>query len=229
MNQPETFTGRRKRSTTRATVVLSDTIARMVITLGGLGTIAAVLLVGVFLLVVALPLFRPASIDLKQTIPFTLAEKKLLASGLDDSGSLAWFCNTDQISVIELQSGKELLSRSTKDCGLEQASAICCLPNKLHAAVGFQGGEIRTGRLGLETFFVPKSDIPKPAKKLQVGEAVTVGDAVYLQASNEITKRIELVTDLSEHVSTSLKNSIIRSGGLLLSNKNFSSGIITLY
>ncbi len=181
----------------------------MVITLGGLGTIAAVLLVGVFLLVVALPLFRPASIDLKQTIPFTLAEKKLLASGLDDSGSLAWFCNTDQISVIELQSGKELLSRSTKDCGLEQASAICCLPNKLHAAVGFQGGEIRTGRLGLETFFVPKSDIPKPAKKLQVGEAVTVGDAVYLQASNEITKRIELVTDLSEHVSTSLKNSII--------------------
>ena len=77
MNQPETFTGRRKKSTTRATVVLSDTIARMVITLGGLGTIAAVLLVGVFLLVVALPLFRPASIDLKQTIPFTLAEKKI--------------------------------------------------------------------------------------------------------------------------------------------------------
>ena len=53
MNQPATFTGRKKSTATRAAVLLSDKIAHFVITLGGLATIAAVLLVGVFLFVVA--------------------------------------------------------------------------------------------------------------------------------------------------------------------------------
>ena len=61
MNQPATYTGRKKHTTTHATVLLSDKIARLIITLGGLATIAAVLLVGVFLFVVAMPLFQSAS------------------------------------------------------------------------------------------------------------------------------------------------------------------------
>ena len=89
MNQPATYTGRKKQTTTHATVLLSDKIARLIITLGGLATIAAVLLVGVFLFVVAIPLFQSASTELKQSIPFQLQSDQLLASGLDESSSIA--------------------------------------------------------------------------------------------------------------------------------------------
>ena len=58
MNPDASFTGRARRRTTRPGVRFGDTLARAVITLGGIGTIAAVLLMGVFLLAVALPLFR---------------------------------------------------------------------------------------------------------------------------------------------------------------------------
>ena len=129
MNQPATFTGRKKRSATRATVLLSDTVARIVITLGGLATIAAVLLVGVFLFVVALPLFRSTTVQLKQSIPWQLASHSYLASGLDESGLVAWFCDADEMTAIELKTGNKLLSRSTKISGLQHASAICNLPN----------------------------------------------------------------------------------------------------
>lgn len=72
MNQLPTYTGRKKRNATRVTISLSDKLAQFVITLGGLATIAVVLLVGVFLLVVALPLFYPATTELEQSIPFNL-------------------------------------------------------------------------------------------------------------------------------------------------------------
>ena len=60
MHAQTSFTGRGRRQATRPWVRAGDTLARLLITLGGIGTIVAVLLVGVFLLAVALPLFRPA-------------------------------------------------------------------------------------------------------------------------------------------------------------------------
>ena len=59
--QPKSpFTGRPRRRTTRPWVKFGDQLARVLITFGGLSTIAAVLMVGIFLLAVALPLFRSA-------------------------------------------------------------------------------------------------------------------------------------------------------------------------
>ena len=60
MHAKGTFTGRSRRRRGHPWVRAGDAIARILITLGGIGTIAAVLLVGVFLFVVAAPLFRPA-------------------------------------------------------------------------------------------------------------------------------------------------------------------------
>ena len=60
MHAQRTFTGRVRRRRGHPWVRFSDALARTLIALGGIGTIAAVLLVGVFLVVVAAPLFRPA-------------------------------------------------------------------------------------------------------------------------------------------------------------------------
>ena len=209
MNQPATYTGRKKHTTTHATVLLSDKIARLIITLGGLATIAAVLLVGVFLFVVAMPLFQSASTELKQSIPFQLSSDQVLASGLDESGSIAWFCTTDEIAVIEINTGNKLFSRSTKSCGLQRVSSICHSQGNLRSAFGFKNGTICTGRLGLITSYVPLAQIPQGAKSLAVGDLTTIDDVIYLHSSKEITKKIELRTDLAEPISTSLNQPII--------------------
>ncbi len=209
MNQLATYTGRKKRNATHATILLSDKIAHFVITLGGLATIAVVLLVGVFLLVVALPLFYSATTDLEQSISFNLPSDQLLASGLDESGSLAWFCNTDEISVIEVKTGNRLLTRSTESCGLQQASSICHLRDTLQSAFGFEDGTIRTGRLGLTTSYVPRENIPPSAISLNIGELVVINNVIYLRSSNDVTKKIELLADLDEPVSASLTRPII--------------------
>jgi len=209
MNQLPTYTGRKKRNATRATISLSDKFAQFVITLGGLATIAVILLVGVFLLVVALPLFYSATTELEQSIPFNLQNDQLLASGLDDSGSLAWFCDADEISVVEVKTGNRLLARSTESCGLQQASSICHLRDTLQSAFGFEDGTICTGRLGLTSSYVPKEKIPLAAISLNVGELLTINNVIYLRSSNDVTKKIELLAELDEPVSRALTRPII--------------------
>jgi len=209
MNQPATFTGRKKSTATRAAVLLSDKLAHFVITLGGLATIAAVLLVGVFLFVVALPLFHSATTELKQSIAFNLPKNQLLASGLDESGSLLWFCNTDEIAVIEIKNGNKLLSRSTESCGLQQASCIYQPQSDLQSAFGFEDGTIRTGRIGLVTSYVPQAEIPRQAETLNIGDFITIDDVIYLRSSKDITKKIVLQADLDEPISAGLSRPII--------------------
>ena len=220
MNQPATFTGRKKRSATRATVLLSDTVARIVITLGGLATIAAVLLVGVFLFVVALPLFRSTTVQLKQSIPWQLASHSYLASGLDESGLVAWFCDADEMTAIELKTGKKLLSRSTKISGLQHASAICHLPNTLKSAVGFKNGTIRIGKLGLRTSYVPEAEIPLLARSLKISELTIVNNDIYLRSSNKTVQKIQLVSEFGDYVSTTLTRPITDID-LAITNRGF--------
>ena len=220
MNQPATFTGRKKRSATRATVLLSDTVARIVITLGGLATIAAVLLVGVFLFVVALPLFRSTTVQLKQSIPWQLASHSYLASGLDESGLVAWFCDADEMTAIELKTGNKLLSRSTKISGLQHASAICHLPNTLKSAVGFKNGTIRIGKLGLSTSYVPEAEIPLLARSLKINELTIVNNDIYLRSSNKTVQKIQLVSEFGDYVSTTLTRPITDID-LAITNRGF--------
>jgi phosphate transport system permease protein len=79
MQSQSTFTGRSRRRKTHPWVRGGDAVARAVITLGGIGTIVAVLAVAVFLLAVALPLFRPARL--------TLERAALIVDGTTDSAS----------------------------------------------------------------------------------------------------------------------------------------------
>ncbi len=220
MNQSATFTGRKKRSAPRATVLLSDRIARVVITFGGLATIAAVLLVGVFLFVVALPLFRSTTVQLEQSTAWKLTSHSLLASGLDESGLVAWFCDADEITAVELKTGNKILSRSTKISGLQQASAICHLPNTLKSAIGFKDGSIRIGKLGLSTSYVPEAEIPLLARSLKINELATINNAIYLRSSNKIVQKIQLVSELEDYASTVL-NRPITNIDLAITNSGF--------
>ena len=209
MNERPTFTGRRRPTQTRVGVLFGDQVARLLITFGGLGTIAAVLLVGVFLLTVAVPLFQSATFSFDQSWPIPPAARQSLAGGSDESGSLAWFCNAEQVDVIELKTGRLLLSQSAADCGLDGVTAVRALPTGNEAVAGFQDGTVCSGRLGLESTFAPTADLPTEARDLSAGETVSVDGQIFLRNANGSTTRIRLLAEFNAHVSRALDQPIV--------------------
>ena len=209
MTERPTFTGRKRPAQTRVGVLFGDQLARLLITLGGLGTIAAVLLVGVFLLAVAFPLFSAASIRFDQRFDLPAAAESTLASGSDESGSLVWFCNARRIDVIDLRSGRLLVSRSAAACGLEGVTAIRTLPIGLEAVAGFADGSLRSGRLGLKSTFAPAADLPPGVAALAAGEATASEGRIYLRNPNGTTTLVTLEAAFDGHVSTALDQPIV--------------------
>ena len=125
MQPKPSFTGRSRRRTTHPWVRASDTIARTVITLGGIGTIVAVLAVGVFLLAVAAPLFTSATAALDRIAP--LPDVSASFVGTDESGSVAWLLDGEgdghgRIAVVGLADGATLLERMPAETGLAGAT-----------------------------------------------------------------------------------------------------------
>ncbi|MCE2726196.1 MAG: ABC transporter permease subunit [Planctomycetaceae bacterium] len=200
MPQTATFTGRSRRRQTHPWVRAGDAVARAVITLGGIGTIVAVLLVGVYLLAVALPLFRPARSSRMGT---DLVHADPLHMGVDESGSVAWVLDggdgvagAERVNVLATATGDRLLSVPTRDCGLEGWSALRTEPGGLAAAVGFADGTFRTGRFGLQAEFMAAADAPAAVRSTPVGHAVAADGIVFVHGANDRFARVRLVTEL---------------------------------
>ena len=209
MHSTATFTGRSRRRTTHPWVKAGDRMARLLITLGGIGTIVAVLLVGVFLLAVAVPLFRPARIRLDHAVAIEHDPSGAACIGVDESGAVAWLCDPRGIRVFATVDGVPLIERSAADCGLEGATVIRTVPGSPLSAVGFADGSFRTGRLGLESTFLSAADLPPEIGRIDRGSARGWKDAVIVHNVHGQYARLELVTELSPPSSAPLGSRII--------------------
>ncbi len=196
MHAKPSFTGRSRRRTTHPWVRHSDTIAKAVITLGGIGTIAAVLAVGVFLLAVAAPLFTSATAALDRVAP--LADGRAAALGTDESGSVAWLLETagDRVAVVGLADGQTLLERPVSAIGLSGVTAVRVPAGGLLAAVGFADGTFKTGRLGLDAMYQSADDMLAESLPKRAGEAVKVDDTVVVRLPGDRFSRVSLVAEL---------------------------------
>ncbi len=208
MHDNGTFTGRSRRRTSHPWVRFSDALARGLITLGGIGTIVAVLGVGVFLLVVAVPLFwSPVSSSVG---PTASTEGEPLAIGSDESGDVAWVLGPKGIRGLGVASGKSLIEMPLSQTGLEKCSTVRVVPGSLLAAAGFTDGSIRTGRLGLETAYLADADLPGDVQPPPEGEAVGLDDtAVVVRGLGGQLSRVTLVADLATPGGETLPEPII--------------------
>jgi hypothetical protein len=180
-------------------VKASDRIARLVITLGGISTIAAVLAVGVFLLAVAAPLFTGATAALDRVAP--LPEGRSLAVGVDESGSVAWLLDGagddhGRIAVVGLADGAVLLDRPASETGLADCTAVRTTTGGMLAAVGFADGSFRTGRIGLDAVYESADGLRPDQLPARVGGAVTVDNSVIVRLPGERFSRVSLVAEL---------------------------------
>jgi phosphate transport system permease protein len=207
MNAKATFTGRARRRKSHPWVRFGDGLARGLITAGGIGTIVAVLLVGVFLLVVAAPLFSPP-----RASPVAAAARagdEPLAIGSDESGDVAWLLDSGGVRALGVAGGTVLLERSAAESGLEGCTVVRGVPGSLLAAAGYADGSFRTGRLGLESAYLAGADLPSDVSPPGEGEAIRLGDAVVVRGQGGQLAKVSLVTDLSTAGGGALPGAII--------------------
>jgi phosphate transport system permease protein len=224
MASTPTFTGRARRRATRPWVKASDGIARAVITLGGIGTIIAVLLVAVFLLAVALPLFRPARLTAERGAGLAAGADAaagaaaIAAMGADEAGVVAWTLaarDTDagplaaELRVTSIADGKPLYGRPAGEAGLENATAVACLPGGLHAVAGFADGSFRVGRLGLESSFLATEGLPAAVAGLPPGTAGKDGDTIVVRAAGGQYAAVAVVADFAGEPSVGLSGRVV--------------------
>jgi phosphate transport system permease protein len=237
--QPQsTFTGRSRRRKTHPWVKAGDGLARAVITLGGIGTIVAVLAVAVFLLAVAMPLFRPARLGPGESAalasrpadqasaasPVSAAGEPRAAPclGADEAGVIAWMFDASAaeaggVRVLSIADGQPLLARSAAASGLADATAVRVLPGGLQAVVGFADGSFRIGRLGLESTFLAADALPPGGAGLATGSAVVRDDAVVVRAPGGQYATVRLVTEFEAAPSAVLARPVIDADITMLS------------
>ncbi|HTQ38464.1 MAG TPA: hypothetical protein VMJ32_05525 [Pirellulales bacterium] len=194
MSKQFSFTGRRRRRTTRWTVTLSNSLAHFVIAVGGIGTIVAVSLVCVFLVWVVVPLFLPASVgkgvDIRvQGSGFgregagggtqSAGEKAQgangnqtpLALGADDYWLMGWEIARDgSVRVFRLDNGQTLEQLTPEQTSLAGVSSASVAIDGQSAAFGFSDGQVRLGEIQFDYQIVPPEELPAAAQKLAPGE-----------------------------------------------------------
>ncbi len=212
MHSRATFTGRARRRKTDPWVRAGDLLARGLITVGGIGTIVAVLAVGIFLFAVAAPLFKGGRIRPAQTTPLVHGVERPACLGVDESGLVAWvFDPTDEgrVQILAASDGTPLGERAAAECGLENVTAIRLLAPGLHAACGYADGSLHTGRLGLESSFMPEADLPSGLAGMRPGEVRSVGDRIFLRNPGGQFARLEFVAEFPGEPSRALAAPVI--------------------
>src|SRR3954468_2532794 len=147
MAKQQSFTGRRRRRVTRWTVAWNDRIARLLIAVGGIGTIIAVSLVCLFLLWVVVPLFLPTSVVPRSPLAMKV-EEGVLAFGADDYNLATWIITKDgSVRVVRLDNGEEVQQLSPQDSSLEGISTAAIAIDGQSALFGFENGTVRLGKI----------------------------------------------------------------------------------
>ena len=172
MHANGTFTGRNRRRTSLPWVRFSDALARGLITLCGIGTILAVMGVGVFLLMVAAPLFQPTRVTEFGAGGHAIRQPR--AIGTDEAGAVAWLLGADGLRAFSAADGQPLLEKPAAEIGLDDCSAVRVLPGGLLAAAGFADGSFRSGKLGLESTYLDAADLPAGFPQPPEGEAIAL-------------------------------------------------------
>jgi len=194
----KTFTGNRRERKPRRSVRVIDRVARSVIMVGGVGSILAVSLVGVFLVVVAAPLFQPPDIGTSSSLP-GLAAETAAALHPDEHRTLAWTWSAGGgFTVRSLLDGR-VLDRT--DGGAPAGTRVAAFSSEGGEAVfGTADGMLAFGRVGLSTSYLTAEAVPDTIADLAVGESAPLGRGMVRRTPEGQFLHRELEIELDEPV-----------------------------
>lgn len=191
-----------RKRVTRKSVILADRVARLVITLGGIATIAAISAVAVFLLLVALPLFTPPRVQAMHDHPMPegigaplfvmLNEEKCLGAVLGQDGVLKSFDARDGAPIKEIALPKEPALVSFSPPSADGTTLL-----------GFADGTIRLARLQFRDSFLSeaKADMARgESKRVDEGILTRLPDHQYRLTEVEFRWEDPVATGLTAPV-----------------------------
>jgi phosphate transport system permease protein len=168
MTQKQVFTGRTRARRPKRSVLVTDRLARWVISLGGIGSIASVSMVGLFLLYVALPLFRSPRVPEIGAFAADEATSRVVASGVDEHRAMSWSLHRDgSIDLRRLDDGRIL-----RRLAVPAAERLTCWsvdPSSGACALGYADGSVRLGTLDFQSSYLSRADVPAEIAELAPG------------------------------------------------------------
>lgn len=208
MSSPKSFTGRNRRRRTRWTVRLTDKLAHGLIVGGGIGTIAAVSLVCVFLLWVVLPLFEASSIAGVETVRSPFGSRRLLHLAADEYQIACWGLSEDgTVEVVRLAATQTQSAGSESPLTVERRklfpdgpalTAAAFSLTSAHVALGFADGSIRLGEIGFHTRFIEEKSVGPEAQGLLPGQVLLVEGGLIERTPEGQLRRQELSAEFGE-------------------------------
>lgn len=181
-------------------VHVSNALAGWVIRLAGLGTIVAVFLVCVFLVLVAVPLFRSGRLELTA---WGAQEKKDTAAPaaaiLDDAGRLAWVLDGKGTWTLYRLDRCQVISEGSA-VGETAPTAVGGDAAAGQLILGFADGTIRLGQLTFSSQIREEASVPQEARKLAVGEWEIWNGALIERVSEDQFRVQEARWELEEPV-----------------------------
>ncbi|HEV2947067.1 MAG TPA: ABC transporter permease subunit [Gemmataceae bacterium] len=169
MDAKQPFAGYRRRRKTRRSVRLGEVLSRFFITVGGIGTILAVAMVGIFLVWVAAPLFGGASVKEVEQFAIKMPAAGVMRTGVDEYQHLGWtVLSNGTFQVFRLDTGQVLEKR---DLFPGLALTACSAPTRdLDIAFGFSDGTVRLGKIGFSTRYLDLNEVPSSLRELPAGQ-----------------------------------------------------------
>ncbi len=177
-----TFSGYRRQRKTRLSVRLGEILSRSFITLGGIGTIVAIVLVCVFLVWVTIPLFSSAKTEPKGQHAVSWPSKPLIM-GVDSDQILGWAVLHDgSFTTFRLDTGEIILTQPL----FVGAKLTCASQPSRHDQflVGFADGTIRLGKISTSAELLDESKVSPAVRELVKNASVKHQDGLAHRHDN---------------------------------------------
>ncbi len=191
------FTGRTRTRAPKRSVLIIDRVARWVITLGGIGSIAAVSLVGLFLFYVVVPLFLPPRLPRLDARPASDVVSRAVDLGVNEYRTMVWSMHRDGMIIVRRLADGTVLKR----IGVPDAERLTCWSfgnGNDHCAFGYSDGSIRIGTLGFSTAYLDEDTLPAELRDLAVDQPAALREGIVERTPEHQFRFQSLALDLGD-------------------------------
>lgn len=173
----DAYAGVRRRKQTPWTVKFGDAFASKLIAVGGIGTIAAIMLVVLVLLGTAWPLFQSPPAPRWRTID----SPTLRHVGLDEHELILWGADASgKITAIATHSGKPLAEFSSPESEDRKVTASHLSIDRSTLLLGFSDGSYQIAEIGFKYELMHSADLP-PEVAITDAEPIAIHDGAIFQ------------------------------------------------
>ncbi len=181
---------------TATSVLVADKVADWTIRIGGLGVIAAVFGIMLFLTLVVVPLFTGASVEGAGTSANSAVAGRPLMDVIDEYKTVSVSIDeTGAVHAFHIRTGRPLevpaFELGLKEAGGKTLTAFARTLSGRDIAFGFSDGTLRLATIKVGGAVINTSDVPADLARL-TDEDATDGKSIYTTVSGDQTRRISI-------------------------------------